>query len=166
MTEPRSARIAAGERLFGLGFLLSQLGAHSAVQFHRALEPLGIGPAHVGLMGAIGREPGRRQQALAEQFGMPPSRMVALVDELEERGLVERRPDANDRRAHQLHLTPAGRRTMEKVYRLAEQAEAALTASLTAAEHSQLKSLLRRIADEQGLTPGVHPGYRWLRPGS
>jgi DNA-binding MarR family transcriptional regulator len=165
MTERRSVD-PTDERPLGLGFLLSQLGAHSAVKFHKRLEPLGIGPAHVGLMAAIARDPGRRQQVLAEHFGMPPSRMVALVDELEERGLVERRRDANDRRAHLLHLTAAGRRTLDKVTRQAESAEDALAASLSDAERAQLKSLLQRIVTEQGLTPGVHPGYRWLRPGS
>ena len=45
---------------------------------------------------------GQSQQALAERLGIPPSRMVALVDQLEEMGLLERRPDPEDRRVRGL----------------------------------------------------------------
>jgi hypothetical protein len=79
---------------------------------------------------------------------------------LEARGLVERRRDPRDRRNYAISLTDAGRLTMRQISAVAKQHEEALTAALHDEERAQLASLLRRIADEQALTPGVHPGFR------
>ena len=76
-----------------VGFLISQLGFFSSKGFMEALAPLGIGPREFLLMRFVDASEGRSQQALAERLGIPPSRMVALVDHLEEAGFVERRPD-------------------------------------------------------------------------
>ena len=59
-----------------------------------ALEPVGIDPREFLLMRFVAASEGQSQQALAERLGVPASRMVALVDRLEEAGLVERRPNA------------------------------------------------------------------------
>ena len=151
---------------FGVGFLLSQLGLLSASNFARLVAPLGVTPPHVGLLRAITDSPGRSQQALADEFGMPASRMVVLLDDLEARGLVERRRDPADRRVHLLHATPEGVDLMTRVEEAGKDAERRLLQALSAAERKQLKDLLLRIADDQRLTRGVHPGYRTLRPKS
>jgi DNA-binding MarR family transcriptional regulator len=109
--------------------------------------------------------PGLTQQALAEVLGMVPSRLVALIDELEERGLVERRDNAEDRRRHALHLTEAGRSALGAIGRVSREHEQALLAALSADEQRQLGALLQRVADQQGLTRMVHPGYAQLRRG-
>jgi len=83
--------------------------------------------------------------------------MVALVDDLERRGLAERRRNAHDRRAYTLYLTPAGRELLGALERSAHAREAELLTALNASERSQLISLLQRVAESQGLTPGVHP---------
>src|ERR1700761_2219635 len=92
----------------GLGFLLSQVGAHVSAKFAEGLEPLGLKPAHVGLLRAVEPADGLSQQALGEKLGVFPSRLVALLDELEERGLVARRDNPHDRRSYSLNLTDAG----------------------------------------------------------
>jgi DNA-binding MarR family transcriptional regulator len=101
----------------------------------------------------------RKQQLLAELF---PSRLVAVLDELGKRGLVERRDSPTDRRSYALHLTDAGRKALEQIGRVAREHQDALCAALDEAERAQLAGLLGRIAAEQRLTPGVHPGYRKL----
>jgi DNA-binding MarR family transcriptional regulator len=88
---------------------------------------------------------------------------VALVDDLAEQDLVERRDDPGDRRAYSLHLTARGHQQLQEIGRLAREHQDALCAALSAPEREQLASLLGRIADQQGLTPLVHPGYRNLR---
>ena len=53
---------------------------------------------------------------------------------------------------------------LEKIGRVAREHEEALLSSLTVEQREQLASLLRRVADQQGLQPGVHPGFARLRP--
>ena len=145
-----------------LAFLLSQVGAHSAARFAERLAPLQVAPAHAGILLALRQSDGLSQQGLGEKLGVFPSRLVELLDGLEERGLVERRASPTDRRRHALYLTKKGREMLQKIARVAGEYQDALCAALTEPEQAQLAALLRRIADEQGLTPGVHPGYRTL----
>jgi DNA-binding MarR family transcriptional regulator len=125
---------------------------------------LDLTPPHVGLLRAIGLVPGRSQQAIADQFAMPPSRMVAFIDDLEHAGLVERRRDPRDRRAHNLFLTTAGEKAMAKIAEIGRGWEEELVKSLSSEERVQLRALLERLVADQGITPGVHPGYRAMKP--
>ena len=107
--------------------------------------------------------PAITQQALATALGALPSRLVALIDELESRGLLERRPHESDRRSYALHLTEAGKSTLQAIGRIAREHQQTLLAGLSEDEKRQLATLLQRIADQQGLTRGVHPGYASAR---
>jgi DNA-binding MarR family transcriptional regulator len=143
-------------------FLLSQVGAHSSARFAERLAPLQVSPPHAGILLVLRQADGLSQQALGEKLGVFPSRLVELLDGLEERGLLERRTSPTDRRRHALYLTDKGREMLQQIDRIAGEHQDALCAALTEPERAQLAALLRRIADEQGLTPGVHPGYRTL----
>lgn len=147
----------------GAAFLLAQLGAHAAARFAARIGDLDLTPPEAGLIRAIAVEPGRSQQALAEQLGTPASRLVALIDSLEARGVIERRRNPSDRRLYALHLTADGRQLLEQIAAVATAHERDLMAALSITEHAQLRELLGRVAAEQDLTPGVHPGYRTLR---
>lgn len=163
MAAPRAPKSTRGrDPADGLAFLLSQVGAHAAAGFAERLEPLGLKPPHAGILGVLKQANGLSQQALCEKLGVFPSRLVALLDELEKRGLVERRDSPHDRRSHALSLTDAGRSALDKIGRVGREHQNHLCAGLNDAERAQLAGLLRRIAAEQGLTPGVHPGYRKL----
>lgn len=100
---------------------------------------------------------GQSQQALSIALGVHRSAVVALVDDLEDRGLTERRRDPADRRAYMLYLTPRGRKLLADLDRIAQEHEAELLTGLRASERSQLVSLLQRVAESQGLAAGVHP---------
>src|SRR5215813_13612369 len=143
-------------------FLLAQIGAHVATQFGERLNCLQLTRPHAGILRLIGMTPGLSQQELARRLAILPSQLVALLDELEERGLIERRQDATDRRTYALHLTTAGRNVLEQIGRIAREHDDAVCAALHVDERQQLYALLGRIAEQQGLTPGVHPGYRSL----
>jgi DNA-binding MarR family transcriptional regulator len=149
---------AARLRVPGAAFLLSQLGYHSSRLWQGRLAPLGLDPRHVMLLRHVAIAGGRSQQALGEAVQIPPSRMVALVDALEQRGLLRRRPDPNDRRVRTLHLTRDGRRLLDKVMEISLEHERQLCKGLQPAERDQLITLLSRLAAEQGLGEGVHPG--------
>jgi DNA-binding MarR family transcriptional regulator len=149
---------AARLRVPGAAFLLSQLGYHSSRLWQGRLAPLGLEPRHVMLLRHVAIAEGRSQQALGEAVQIPPSRMVALVDALEQRGLLRRRPDPNDRRVRTLHLTRDGWRLLDKVMEISLEHERQLCKGLQPAEREQLITLLSRLAAEQGLGEGVHPG--------
>jgi DNA-binding MarR family transcriptional regulator len=143
-------------------FLLAQVGSHGAAKFAERLAPLGLTPPHAGIFGVLSASEGLSQQALCEILGILPSRLVVLVDELEGRGFVERRDSPDDRRSYALHVTEKGRQALEAIGRVAREHDAALCAALSEKEREQLCSLLQRIAEQQGLTPGVHPGFKRL----
>ena len=153
--EPPQARTAA--------FLLTQLGTLAHLRLSEQLRPLGLHPRHLGMLGHLAAAEGSSQQALADALGVHRSAMVALVDDLEARGLAERRRDPADRRAYTLHLTPDGRRQFADLRKIADRQETELLSGLDAGERRELIELLRRLASSQGLKPGVHPR---LTPGS
>jgi DNA-binding MarR family transcriptional regulator len=150
------------QRSTGAAFLLAQLGAHAADRFAERIDVLGITPPHAGILRLVAATPSCNQQALAKRLGVLPSRMVILIDEMTEKGLVERKRSTKDRRHSELVLTKRGRRILEKLSKLAAEHEADLCAGLTAAERDTLATLGRKIVHQQGLTPDVHPGYRKL----
>src|SRR6266566_185064 len=79
-------------------WLLAQVGGHAAMQFaDRLRRALDLSPPEAGILRAL------------------PSRLVALVDGLESRGLVERRDNPNDRRTYALHLSGAGRSMLDSI---------------------------------------------------
>lgn len=146
-------------------FLVAQVGAHAASKFAERLAKVELAPPHAGILRILSSTPAITQQALATTLGMAPSRLVALIDDMDSRGLIERRGDPDDRRRYALHLTEKGRAMLETVGRVSREHSQALLAALSDEEQRQLALLLQRIADEQGLTRGVHPGYRQIGRG-
>ena len=144
----------------GSAFLLAAVGAHATARFAERVAELDLTPPQVGMLRLIAASPGQSQQSVAQELGTPPSRLVGLVDALADRGLVERRRNREDRRLHALHLTEAGEAMLGKIAAIGREHDDAICRSLDAAERRQLRALLTRIADDQGLRPGVHPGYR------
>ena len=152
----------AGRKRTDIAFLLAQLGAYAAERFGERAAALDFTPPQAGLLRLISREPGQSQQAIARRLGTPPSRLVALVDGLEQRGLIERRRNPGDRRNYALHLTAAGEQAMADLGQASLEHEQAISAPLTQAERAQLSKLLGKLAAAHGLVPGIHPGYRNL----
>ncbi|HZT66686.1 MAG TPA: MarR family transcriptional regulator [Acidimicrobiales bacterium] len=141
-----------------VGFLLAQLGTVTARRFREVLTPLGIEPRQFAVLRLVAQSEGQSQQALGDSLHIAPSQMVSLVDELEQRGLVERRANPSDRRVRALHVTAAGRKTLAAAGRLAMEHETRLCEPLQPGERQALIAMLQRLAAAQGLHPGVHPG--------
>lgn len=153
-----------GPRSPGPAFLLTQLGSHAASRFAARITELDLTPPQTGLLRAVAAAPGQSQQALARHLGTPPSRLVALVDGLDERGLLERRRNPDDRRLHALHLTDTGRDVLRRIGEIARAHDDDICRGLDEHERGTLAALLARVAADHDLTPGVHPGYRHLEP--
>lgn len=143
-----------------VSFLLSRVGYSSSRGFKETLEAIGLEPRQFALLRFVGIGEGRSQQALGEELNIPASRVVALVDTLEDRGLLERRPNPRDRRARALYLTSDGRALLRRGIDAAERHEAALVEVLKPQERARLIELLQKIAESQGGPLGVHPGLR------
>ena len=127
-----------------LTFLLKRAQRDLAELHDEALGPLGISDHELSVLLFLGsREPESQQQA-ARRLGVDRTTMVALIDGLEGKGLVVRRPDPADRRRNVIELTKAGRDLMRDATRASDQAERRLLGELDDAEAAQLRSLLRR----------------------
>ncbi len=141
-----------------LTFLLSQVGAHVAQTFARRIGELDLYPPQFRVMNAVDAAEGQSQQAIAAAIGAPASRMVAIVDELEQRGLIERRPDASDRRVRALYLTGEGHELLGRGRKVALECEEEIAGAMNRADRDSLVALLRQLVDAQGIGRGVHPG--------
>jgi DNA-binding MarR family transcriptional regulator len=143
----------------GIAFLLSQTGIAATQRLAGRLARLGLQPRHLGLLRLLDDAP-PTQRELARRLGVAPSRVVALVDDLEQRGLAVRERDPADRRRHIVQLTDQGRRLLRRAMAEAAEHEKTVTAPLSVQERAHLARLLGSVAEGMGLTPGVHPGHR------
>ena len=100
-------------------------------------------------MTVMAKRPGLTQQELAQLARVDPSSMVALLDDLERRGIAERRVDAQDRRRRAVYLTDKGQEQMRVLQREARKAAKSFLGPLSDDERDQLNTLLRKLA---GLT--------------
>jgi DNA-binding MarR family transcriptional regulator len=137
------------------GFLFAQMGFHVTARCTELLKPLGIGPRHFGMLKLLSEHDGMSQQQLAEELVVHRNVMVGLVDELERRELVQRRRHPTDRRAHAVHLLPAGRRLLAHAERVVDGFEAELLAPLAEGERRTAMALLQRISLGAGRYPGT-----------
>ncbi|HYQ11653.1 MAG TPA: MarR family transcriptional regulator [Gaiellaceae bacterium] len=146
-----------------VAFMLSSLGYAISRGFHEVLRPLELEPGEFALLRAVAASDGEAQHALAERLHISPSWMVAVVDELEKRGLLERRPHARDRRVRNLHLTAAGKKLLKQAERQAEQFDREVAEQLGEADRERLLDLLDRVAAGVELQPGAHAAMRERR---
>jgi DNA-binding MarR family transcriptional regulator len=156
MTSPNPPRGSS------VAFLLTQVGTAAAERFGGRLEAIAISRPEAGLLRALAANEPMSQQALAAHLDLAPSRLVVLVDDLEHRGIVERRADPSDRRLYAIHLTTAGRAILERLGRIAREHDQDFCSALTSEERTQLGALLEKLASAHGLRAGVHPGFRHL----
>lgn len=145
-----------------VSFLLTQIGTHAAKRFAERLAPFKLAPPHVGILRILNQAENHSQRQLAATLHIHASRLVALLDELETLGLVARQSNGKDRRTYTLRITEKGRDTCAAIGKIGREHNNAICGTLNAEEREQLAQLLQRIAEEQGLIRGIHPGYSQL----
>ena len=143
-----------------VAFMLSSLGFAISRRFHQTLDPLELEPGEFALLRAVAANEGESQNALAERLHISPSWMVAIVDELERRELLERKPHAHDRRVRNLHLTAVGKKLLRRAETHAQRFDREVSAPLDETELQQLLALLDRVAAGLDLQPGAHAAMR------
>jgi DNA-binding MarR family transcriptional regulator len=130
-----------------LGYNLRRAQVAVFQDFARALADCGITPGHFGVLVLIDSNPGLNQTALGNALGIDRSTVVAVIDRLEGRSLVERAVSPDDRRSYALRLTPAGTSMLAKAWPLVREHEARFARNLSKDEFSTLLNLLSRLAD-------------------
>ena len=129
------------------GFLIADVGRLMRRAFQARLEDGPLTFAQALVLAYVERQQGLRQVELAELMEIQPITLARLVDQLAKAGLVERRPDTDDRRAYRLHLTAAAAPELEAVRRIGAEVRAEAIAGLGASDSARLNAMLRRMRD-------------------
>ena len=129
-------------------FLLKRLGFAVKERTMKAYEGTGLHPYHHAILLVLDEGSRETQGAIADTLGYDRGQLVGLLDELEERGLVERRRDPNDRRRHLVRLTGDGKRMLRRLRALAKQIEDDFLSPLSEKERANLHALLLRLAEK------------------
>ncbi len=136
------------ELVASTAFLLKRLGLVAKDQAMEAYNRSGLHPYHHAVLAVLDEGSRETQGAIADALGYDHGQLVGLLDELEERGLVERRRDPADRRRHIVRLTPDGKRALAKLRALAGRLENEFLSALDDGERAQLHALLLRLAHQ------------------
>jgi DNA-binding MarR family transcriptional regulator len=135
------------ELVASTAFLLKRLGFTAKEQAMRAYEDTGLSPYHYAILIALDADTHKTQRSIADALGYDRGQLVGLLDELEERGLVERRRDPSDRRRQVVEMTAAGKRALKQLRGVAQRLEDELLSPLDPAEQDRLHALLLRLAE-------------------
>jgi MarR family transcriptional regulator, transcriptional regulator for hemolysin len=147
-----------------LGWLLTQAHFNLVSEFGAALEPLGVSNRGYHVL-ATARTGEYTQKELAEQIGLDKTTMVVTVDELEEKGLAERKPSTTDRRARVISVTKAGERTVAQGQKIIDRIQSDVLASLPATERKVfLESLGSLVKDRLAQPAADSPPLRRREP--
>jgi DNA-binding MarR family transcriptional regulator len=134
------------ELLAKSGFVLVQLAMGFKARALSELERAGYGAYQYGVLAMLHEQPRKAQATIAETLGVDPSQLVGVLDALEERGLLERQRDPDDRRRHVVSLTPRGRYQLVRLRKMIDRLEDEWFTPLTASERKQFHQLLLRLA--------------------
>ncbi|MFF9982817.1 MarR family winged helix-turn-helix transcriptional regulator [Streptomyces erythrochromogenes] len=127
--------------------LMGQASTHAQRLVADALNRADARKWHYAALVALEESGPASQAALSDRTGIHRSDLVAVINELAERELVERAPDPEDRRRNVITLTPLGRRRLRRLEQLLDTAQDELLTPLSAAEREQLTRLLGRIVE-------------------
>lgn len=140
----------------GLGFLLADVSRLMRREFARRMDGrLSILTfAQARALVHLARSEGLRQVELANLLEVQPITLARLIDQLDARGLVERRADPDDRRAHRLFLTPAARPHLDALREVAASVRVDALRGIDAAQAAALSATLARIRGNLAINGG------------
>lgn len=151
MASPKSI-----DPLRNFGFLLKDVSRLYSRNFERSSAGLGLTLAQCKVLSYLQRNEGTSQVRLAYLTDTDPMTLGRLLERMEAEGLIERRPDPVDRRAHSVYLQASAIPVLDEIWRLSDCARAESLSGLTAADRAQLMKLMQCIhANLDALMPGA-----------
>jgi len=130
--------------------LMIKLGRITMHRFSEALEPFGVRPRDVAALIELRDSGELTQQTLCGQLHLDPTNLVAILNDLEERGYATRRRDPEDRRRHLVEVSTKGIAVIEKVSAVMDGVQDELLGDLEPAERRELEVLLTSIWERSG----------------
>jgi DNA-binding MarR family transcriptional regulator len=113
--------------------------------FMERMAPFGLKPVDFSVLSLVRHNPGITSRQLCNTLGILPPNLVGMINTLEKRALVERKPHPRDGRAMGLHLTGEGEKLMRQAEPTAAKLEAEVAARLTPGEQKTLIRLLQKV---------------------
>jgi MarR family transcriptional regulator, lower aerobic nicotinate degradation pathway regulator len=144
--EPSRPLPLPDELLDKSGFLMVRLGMAFKARAVQELEAAGFSQYHYSVLALLHVQPRKTQSTIADALAVDPSQLVGILDTLEQRGLITRQRDPDDRRRHVVSLSSDGRRQLVRLRATIERLEDELLAPLDAASRKTLHALLLRLA--------------------
>jgi MarR family transcriptional regulator, lower aerobic nicotinate degradation pathway regulator len=144
--EPAEAFRLPDELLEKSGFLLVRLAMGFKARAIEALEAAGFSQYHYTVLAVLGEQARKTQATIADALAVDPSQLVGILDALEDKGLIERQRDPDDRRRHVVSLTREGQRQLVRLRSMIDRLEDELFAPLDAASRKKFHALLIRLA--------------------
>jgi DNA-binding MarR family transcriptional regulator len=143
-----------------LGFLLVTAARLLRQRFEAALAgaDLDMTPGEARALAMADRLGPVRQNELAAALSIEPMSLVAHLDRLEARGLLERRPDPDDRRSKRVHLTAPARTQLKRIQRVLGQARLDAVQGFSAAEAERFHEYLERLNRNLAAPPARQDG--------
>jgi len=143
--EPRPAGLPK-ELLASTCFLMARLGWAIKLRAMEELDGAGFSLYHYSVLEILGEGSRETQATIADALRIDRSQLVGVLDELEERGLIERRRDPNDRRRHTVSLTPEGKRQLVRLRAIVRKIEESFLAPLDEETRMTVHDALLRVA--------------------
>jgi DNA-binding MarR family transcriptional regulator len=144
----RPVQLVARELANSSGYLLARLGLAFKVQATERAEASGFELYDYSVLAILGEGARETQATIADALTLDPSRLVALLDSLEERDLVVRQRDPQDRRRHVVSITTNGRKELARVRAIISQLEGEFFAPLDLADREALHTMLGALATQ------------------
>jgi len=139
-----------------MGYLLNRPAFFIRERAQELLKPLGLIPPHFGVMATLASEGPQTQRALGKMLRVDPTTMVWIIDHLEKAGFVRRGMHPEDRRAHLVQLSPAGKSIHQQAAKRLDKLDEEFLAPLSKAEQAVLRRLLIKLF-QNVVTQSVSP---------